>query len=372
MDILRLVQEVPPFRREGQRYDMNTFVGRMLHFYSVNDPRTLLFTLEEAKAAERLLKQHELGEAPTGTTDADLWHARRVLESALHPDTGERIFPLFRFSAFVPVNMVIVTATITPAVISSFPATAFIHFMNQTYNAAINYANRNASNPIPQARLAEGYGGAVATSLSIGMLATALTKKVARAGGAGSPAAAVIRSTLPFLAVSFAGASNVVLMRRNELTTGVDVFDDEGKDLGKSVEVCLRCVRIYLVWNFTALLVEHHFRACWLCTSSKGRIQMVPSQFFQRRFCSLFRPLNTTARAAVSLGVCAQKRVAQILSCTVPAPFAARSACFLVTEEGDPCVHNRAVTFCNMLTTAIYLAAVLHRSTKYQVQYSSC
>lgn len=215
---------------------MNTFTGRMLHFYSVNDPRTLLFTDEEAKSAERLLKLHEAGEAPEGTTDADLWHARRVLESALHPDTGEPIFPLFRFSAFVPVNMVIVTATITPAVISSFPATAFIHFLNQTYNAAINYANRNASNPVPTARLGEGYAGAVATSLSIGMLSTALTRRAAARAGGGA-AAAVIRSTLPFFAVSLAGASNVLLMRRNELTTGVDVFDDDGRDLGKSVEV---------------------------------------------------------------------------------------------------------------------------------------
>lgn len=240
MDLLRLAQDVPPFTRDSSRYDMNTFTGRMLHFYSVNDPRTLLFTDEEAKSAERLLKLHELGEAPEGTTDADLWHARRVLESALHPDTGEPIFSLFRFSAFVPVNMVVVTATITPAVISSFPATAFVHFLNQTYNAAINYANRNASNPVPTARLAEGYAGAVATSLSIGMLSTALTKRVAAraGGGGGAAAAAIIRSTLPFLAVSLAGASNVVLMRRNELTTGVDVFDDDGRELGKSVEVC--------------------------------------------------------------------------------------------------------------------------------------
>lgn len=237
MDLLRLAQDVPPFARDSPRYDMNTFTGRMLHFYSINDPRTLLFTQEDAKSAERLLRLHELGEAPEGTTDADLWHARRVLESALHPDTGEPIFPLFRFSAFVPVNMVIVTATITPAVISSFPATAFVHFLNQTYNAAINYANRNASNPVPTARLAEGYAGAVATSLSIGMLSTALTKRVAARAGGGGAAASIIRSTLPFLAVSLAGASNVLLMRRNELTTGVDVFDDDGKELGKSVEV---------------------------------------------------------------------------------------------------------------------------------------
>ena len=260
MDLLRLAQDIPPFSRDSPRYDMSTFTGRMLHFYSVNDPRTLLFTDAEAKAAERLLKQHEAGEAPEGTSDADLWHARRVLESALHPDTGEPIFPLFRFSAFVPVNMVIVTATITPAVISSFPATAFIHFLNQTYNAAINYANRNASNPVPTARLAEGYGGAVVTSLSIGMLSTALTKRAAAraGGGGGAAAAAVIRSTLPFLATSLAGASNVLLMRRNELTTGVDVFDDDGRDLGKSIEVGFPALLVRLC---CLLLIKSHISA---------------------------------------------------------------------------------------------------------------
>eukprot|EP00752_Nemacystus_decipiens_P003535 g3261.t1 len=260
MDLLRLAQDIPPFSRDSPRYDMSTFTGRMLHFYSVNDPRTLLFTGEDAKAAERLLKLHEAGEAPDGTSDADLWHARRVLESALHPDTGEPIFPLFRFSAFVPVNMVIVTATITPAVISSFPATAFIHFLNQTYNAAINYANRNASNPVPMARLAEGYAGAVVTSLSIGMLSTALTKRAAAraGGGGGAAAAAIIRSTLPFLASSLAGASNVLLMRRNELTTGVDVFDDDGRDLGKSIEAgkvgLAKCAAARIIWNIPVMM----------------------------------------------------------------------------------------------------------------------
>lgn len=236
VDEINGARAVPPFRTDGPRYDMSTFVGRTLHFYSVNDPRTLLYTKDDTLGAERLLLLQSRGEAPAGTTDADLWRARRILESALHPDTGEEIFPLFRFSAFVPVNMVVVTATVAPVVISSFPATAFIHFFNQTYNAAINYANRNASNPVPTARLVEGYAGAVITSLSIGLSATALTKRVLARGGGGA-AASIIRSTLPFLAVAGAGASNVFLMRRNELTTGVNVFDDDGKDLGKSIEV---------------------------------------------------------------------------------------------------------------------------------------
>lgn len=239
MDFLRRAQYVPVFSRESSRYDMKTFTGRMLHFYSINDPRTLLFTDEQARSAERLLKLYDAGEAPEDATDADFWHARRVLESSLHPDTGEPIFRLFRFSAFVPVNMWIATAAITPVVISSFLATAFIHVLNQTYNAALNYANRNASNPLSTARLAEGYAGAVITSLSIGMLSTALTKRAVAQVGGGGASAAIIRSTLPFLATALAGASNVLLMRRNELTTGVDVIDDDGRILGKSVKVCL-------------------------------------------------------------------------------------------------------------------------------------
>lgn len=241
-------KKVPPFRATGPRYDMSSFVGRTLHFYSVNDPLTLLSTAEDMKNAEKLLRLREKGETPVGTTDEQLWQARRVLESSLHPDTGEPIFPLFRFSAFVPVNMVIVTATVTPVVMSSFPATAFIHFFNQTYNAAINYANRNASNPVPVPRLVEGYVGAVTTSLSIGLTATALMKRVQARGGGGA-AASIIRSTLPFLAVAGAGASNVVLMRRNELQTGVDVFDDDGKDLGKSVKVGAFCITQLFMYN---------------------------------------------------------------------------------------------------------------------------
>ncbi|CAM9795234.1 unnamed protein product [Choristocarpus tenellus] len=250
--------EVPPFSTEKPRYNMTTFVGRTLHFYSINDPRTLLNTPADVKVAERLLQQHDRGEAPESVTDEQLWAARRVLESTIHPDTKEAIFPLFRFSAFVPVNMAIVTATLTPAVLRSFPATAGIHFLNQTYNAAINYANRNASNPVPMERLVEGYMGAVATSLSIGMSATYLTKRVAASGGGGA-AASLIRMTVPFVAVAGAGASNVFLMRRNELKEGVDMYDEDGRMLGKSVKAgetgLAKCAAARVIWNVPVMVL---------------------------------------------------------------------------------------------------------------------
>lgn len=44
----KVAREVPPFRATGPRYDMSSFVGRTLHFYSVNDPLTLLTTRRDA------------------------------------------------------------------------------------------------------------------------------------------------------------------------------------------------------------------------------------------------------------------------------------------------------------------------------------
>lgn len=69
--------------------------------------------------------------------------AQTVVSTAIHPDTKEMIPWLFRFSSFLPVNIPIsygfIFAAPTPF------NTIFWQWINQTYNAALNYANRNAS-----------------------------------------------------------------------------------------------------------------------------------------------------------------------------------------------------------------------------------
>eukprot|EP00611_Tribonema_gayanum_P025905 TRINITY_DN601_c0_g1_i1.p1 TRINITY_DN601_c0_g1~~TRINITY_DN601_c0_g1_i1.p1 ORF type:complete len:364 (+),score=94.67 TRINITY_DN601_c0_g1_i1:71-1093(+) len=260
---LKAADATPPFSLEKPRYDLDSFVGRSLHFYSVNDPRTLLCSSDDLKASMALLESYKAGTLPPGIGDQQLWAARRLIESAIHPDTKQPIPPYLRFSAFVPINMFIVTATLAPAVIGSFAATGCIHLVNQTYNAAINYANRNASNPVSTQRLMEGYAGAVATSLTIGLSATALTRRASR----WTPlAAGLIRSTLPFLATAGAGFANVALMRRNELVEGVDMFDAEGNMRGKSQIAgqtgIAKCAAARLIWNvpimmFPPLLMTH-------------------------------------------------------------------------------------------------------------------
>lgn len=59
------------------------------------------------------------GSLPDGVTDADLWYARKVKESMVHPDTGEVLFPAWRFSAFAPANVGIVGLMLLPSTVLS-------------------------------------------------------------------------------------------------------------------------------------------------------------------------------------------------------------------------------------------------------------
>jgi tricarboxylate carrier len=253
-------KKTPPFSLSSPRYDQGSFVGRTLHFYSVNDPFTLARSNAEIAAARERLEQYKrdgVGKAE------ELWEARRLVESAVHPDTGDVIPAPLRFSAFVPMNMFIVTATLSPIVLNSFAMTGMCHLVNQSYNAAINFANRNASNPVPTDKLLEGFAGAVTTSLSFGLSATWMTRKVASMPGASPKAAGIIRATLPFLASALAGSANVGLMRRNELTDGVDMYDHEGVCRGKSVKAgetgIMKCAAARMIWNVPAMFLPAVF-----------------------------------------------------------------------------------------------------------------
>ena len=248
---------VPPFSLERPRYDQSQFLERARHFFELTNPRTLLTTDAELKSAKGLLQQFRDGTLPPGTTDAQLWEARKLKEAVVHPDTGEQIFPLFRFSAFAPMNILIVPTMMMPGVIASPLKTIGVHWFNQSYNGAVNYANRNAGSSVTNDTLMKAYAGAVGASVSIALGATAITKKVATMG---KPAlATAVRATLPFTAVVAAGSLNVALIRQSELTDGVQIMDHEGTVHGQSVvagkQGIGKCCVARGLWNFPIMVI---------------------------------------------------------------------------------------------------------------------
>jgi len=89
------------------RYTQATYIGRVQNFFSVIDPRTLLCTQNEIEKSVKLINDYKAGKKE-GVTQQQIWNARKIKEACVHPDTGHTIFPLCRFSAFVPTNIPLV------------------------------------------------------------------------------------------------------------------------------------------------------------------------------------------------------------------------------------------------------------------------
>ena len=146
-------------------------------------------------------------------------------EAVTNCDSGEVINPAFRFSAFGPMNIFIVTAMLAPSTIRSPYRTMGIHWFNQSYNVAVNHANRNASKPVSNATVAQGYAAACGSSMSIALGATFLLRRIQ---GNTSLAATAVRAVVPFLAIITAGCANLSLIRYSDWNEGIDVYDAEG------------------------------------------------------------------------------------------------------------------------------------------------
>lgn len=241
---------LPPFDPLGSPYDIESYFGRCMYMYSITDSRTLLKTDDDVRAAVQMLKDFEEGRIDGDQHRAALWEAKRLKESAVHPETGEVLNRLARFAAFPIVNIGICAAMLAESTIASVPRTIGVHLANQSYNAVVNYANGPASKPTPPMQLAESFAIAVGASVSLALGATVMAKR-----GQMSP---ILRATLPFTAVSTASVFNIVSMRRNDLQ-GLEVYDKENtvhgisKTAGESA--ITKCAMTRLLWNVPIMLI---------------------------------------------------------------------------------------------------------------------
>lgn len=127
------------------RYNLDTFSGRLSHFYSVTSPLTLFASKAQLQDARRLVEETEL-RLPSSKQEAfyvsrdeaeRYWKAKQLVQSSVHPDTGEAIPLPFRMSAFVPTNLLVVGGMLRPT--NGLTATIFWQWVNQSLNVCVNY-----------------------------------------------------------------------------------------------------------------------------------------------------------------------------------------------------------------------------------------
>ncbi|KAM5142868.1 sideroflexin-5 isoform 2-T3 [Callospermophilus lateralis] len=167
--------DAPPFQLGKPRFQQTSFYGRFRHFLDIIDPRTLFVTERRLREAVQLLEDYKHGTLRPGVTNEQLWSAQKIKQAILHPDTNEKIFMPFRMSGYIPFGTPIVVGLLLPN--QTLASTVFWQWLNQSHNACVNYANRNATKPSPASKFIQGYLGAVISAVSIAVGLNVLVQK---------------------------------------------------------------------------------------------------------------------------------------------------------------------------------------------------
>ncbi|KAI9374321.1 Tricarboxylate/iron carrier [Aspergillus egyptiacus] len=241
----------------SSQYDLTTYWGRVRHAADISDPRMLFVSSAGLQQAKHLISQYKLNKIPAMTPE--LWRAKKVVDSTLHPDTGEPVFLPFRMSCYVLSNLVVTAGMLTPGLQTT--GTLMWQIANQSLNVAINNANSNKSTPLSISQMAKSYLMAVSASCSVALGLNALVPRLKNV----SPNTKLILGRLvPFAAVSSASALNVFLMRGEEIRQGIDVYPvpdkpgEQVESLGKSkvaAKIAVGETAISRVLNATPIMV---------------------------------------------------------------------------------------------------------------------
>ena len=121
--------------------------------------------------------------------------------------------------AFVPTNLPIIFGMLMSA--PTPLNTVFWQWLNQTYNAGMNYGNRNASSQQTTGDILFGYSAAVTSSIGISLGLRKISAGFTRNMKGGSLVLA--NSIINYVAVASAGFLNSYCMRMGEMSRGIKI-----------------------------------------------------------------------------------------------------------------------------------------------------
>lgn len=190
------------FNIDAPRWDQCTFLGRVKHFFNITDPRTVFVSEQELDWAKSVVEKSRMGLVPPGTQVEQLLYAKKLYDSAFHPDTGEKMNVIGRMSFQVPGGMIITGFMLQ--FYRTMPAVVFWQWVNQSFNALVNYTNRNAASPTSVRQMALSYFTATSTAVATAVGMNLWTKR----------APPLVGRWVPFAAVAAANCVNIPMMRQ--------------------------------------------------------------------------------------------------------------------------------------------------------------
>uniref|UniRef100_A0A034VL69 Sidoreflexin n=1 Tax=Bactrocera dorsalis TaxID=27457 RepID=A0A034VL69_BACDO len=221
-------------------YDLSTFAGRFRYFAWMTDPRTVIVSNDRLLQAKTLVESYRVGKEPETATQEQVKYAMKLYSSAFHPDTGELQNVTGRMSFQVPGGMLITGGML--AFYRTVPAVVLWQFINQSFNAIVNYTNRNANSPTTVTQLGVAYVSATTSALVAALGCKSYWSKRA------SP---LFQRFVPFAAVAAANFVNIPLMRQNEIINGVEVKDENGNIVGHSRLAAIKGITQVVVSRIT-------------------------------------------------------------------------------------------------------------------------